>query len=91
MQLKLEILLLFFVSKPKYTLYSFYDGFAGLCEFKNIGPEGLGAKLKGFVALPPNENDLQAAVAEIGPISVAIYMNENFLSYSGGWFLIFKI
>jgi len=66
-----------------------YKGEDGTCKFKS---NDIGAKLTGFVDVKSkDEGALQAAVAEIGPISVAIDANHMaFQLYKGGvyhnWF-----
>jgi cathepsin L len=48
-------------------------------------PSKIGANASAFVVLTPgDENILKEAVANVGPISVAIEANDNFSNYAGG-------
>lgn len=60
-----------------------YEGTDDRCRFKR---SFVGAKCSGYVDIPEgNETALQAAVATVGPISVAIdASSEKFQMYSGG-------
>jgi cathepsin L len=60
-----------------------YEAQDDTCRFNKAN---VGATLKGFVDIPSgDENALQAAVATIGPISVAMDASSpNFQAYSGG-------
>lgn len=44
----------------------------------------VGATCTGYVNVEQSESALKEAVAEIGPISVAIYAGQSFDGYSGG-------
>jgi len=60
-----------------------YEAEDDTCRFNKAN---IGATVKGFVDIPTgNENALQAAVATIGPISVAIdASSDNFQAYTSG-------
>ncbi|CAF1457313.1 unnamed protein product [Rotaria sordida] len=60
-----------------------YEGFDHLCRFENTD---IGATDTGYVDITPqNEDDLQLAIATIGPISVAIdASHESFQFYTSG-------
>ena len=52
----------------------------------NFTVDGLGAKMSGLINVAPNDTQLLHAVAEIGPISVAIAAEDDFQFYSSGIF-----
>jgi len=61
-----------------------YKGVDQTCAYD---PTKVGATATAFSVLPPNdETCLQEAVATVGPISVCINANGNFMGYSGGVF-----
>jgi hypothetical protein len=61
----------------------------GICLFESVGSLGIATQISGFMELDKSEIELKAAIAENGPISVGIYVGENFLGYSSGQLLIF--
>lgn len=60
-----------------------YQGIDAQCRFKT---SGIGAKCTGYLSpTPGDENALMAAVATVGPVSVAIDANhQSFFQYRGG-------
>lgn len=61
-----------------------YTGLDGHCKFKR---SGVGANCTHYYKIKRgSELDLQSAVANIGPISVAIYVTDNFFHYKSGIF-----
>jgi cathepsin L len=59
--------------------------YVGVDENCAFNPSNIGANATAFVVLTPgDENVLKEAVANVGPISVAIEANGNFDSYAGG-------
>nr|XP_014290635.1 cathepsin L1 [Halyomorpha halys] len=60
-----------------------YEGEEGPCRFQK---GGVGATLRGYRSLVPSEAALQAAVVDIGPISVGIHATVNLSKYKGGIF-----
>nr|QOV03082.1 cathepsin L12 [Dysdercus peruvianus] len=61
-----------------------YEGVDGVCRFNK---SNIAATQKSYVDIPPTEEDLMKAVANIGPISVGIKANlASFFYYSGGVF-----
>ncbi|GIY64834.1 cathepsin K [Caerostris darwini] len=58
------------------------SGMKGRCKFV---PEGVGANCTGYHRVKHgSEEALQRAVAKVGPISVAIYVDETFMHYKNG-------
>ena len=53
----------------------------GTCAFKLAN---IGAKVTGYTKVAATEAALLTAVANVGPISVAIYVDSDFDSYSSG-------
>ena len=72
----------------QYSLYSFFLGVPGICLFESVGSLGIATQILGFMELDKSEIELKAAIAENGPISVGIYVGENFMGYSSGQLLI---
>jgi len=61
--------------------------YAGVDQTCAYNPSTVGATATAFAILTPdNEAGLQDAVANVGPISVCINANGNFMSYEGGVF-----
>ncbi|KAJ8665127.1 hypothetical protein QAD02_006789 [Eretmocerus hayati] len=61
-----------------------YKAKIGWCKFNS---SNIGASITGYVRIKKNdEDDLKAAVATVGPVSVAIYATENFRYYKSGVF-----
>ncbi|KAJ8680500.1 hypothetical protein QAD02_016287 [Eretmocerus hayati] len=59
-----------------------YEAKNDKCRFKSAN---VGAKVTGFVNIDQgDEDDLKAAVAAVGPVSVAVFVNENFRFYKSG-------
>tara|TARA_B100000902_G_scaffold70965_2_gene76537 strand:+ start:2083 stop:3132 length:1050 start_codon:yes stop_codon:yes gene_type:complete len=69
------------IDKESSYPYTAMDG--GGCNFT---VDGLGAKMSGLINVAPNDTQLLHAVAEIGPISVAIAAEDDFQFYSSGIF-----
>jgi cathepsin L len=59
-----------------------YEGRDGSCRYN---PDNVGATVSGYVDVPPTESKLQEAVANVGPVSVAIDAGHNsFQLYHSG-------
>lgn len=59
-----------------------YEGISGTCRYQ---PNAVAATLDAYAVIR-GEVNLQAAVADLGPMSVVIYVSESFKSYAGGIF-----
>jgi len=57
-----------------------YTGRNGACRFN---PSGIGAKIRGYKAVPRNEQSIQEALTTTAPFSVCVDAN-NWSSYRGG-------
>ncbi len=57
---------------------------SGRCRYNNLSSSNV--KVYDYVTLPVNELSLQDALANKGPISVALYVTNNFRYYSSGVF-----
>lgn len=55
----------------------------GICRFRQ---SCIGATLRDFRRVPPGEGNLRQAVANVGPISVGIFVTPSFQHYDGGIF-----
>ena len=51
----------------------------GTCTFKNTTAV---AKVKGYITVYKNETAMQQALVTYGPLSVAIWVNNNFQLYA---------
>ncbi|CAH1401291.1 unnamed protein product [Nezara viridula] len=60
-----------------------YEALEGACRFQ---PSAVGATLRGYGTVASSEKSLQAAIIDIGPISVGIHVNNNFFAYGGAIF-----
>jgi len=65
----------------KYSLNSYKSGLAGNCR---ISTSGQNVSITGYTNLPRTEIELQKALANVGPISVAIFVSSNFVAYQKG-------
>ncbi|XP_059159055.1 procathepsin L-like [Physella acuta] len=61
-----------------------YEGVESFCRFQ---PSNVGANVTGYIEVRYEDEDaLQDAVANVGPVSVAIHVTSKFQQYSGGVF-----
>lgn len=55
-----------------------------MCRFALTGTSSVGATVTDFSNVFPSEDALKDAVANVGPISVAVLATNNLFSYSNG-------
>jgi hypothetical protein len=58
-----------------------YRAVVGPCKYLAAGAA---ANVTGYINVAANELALQTAVSNVGPISVAIYVSQNFMYYRSG-------
>ena len=69
-------------------MFLFYKGVAGSCRFSTTGQK---IKIKGHKNVPGTEIELQKALTNIGPISIAVHVSTNFVAYQNGRILLKSI